>query len=120
LEEFERKLIIVTVLSLVIVALGIFGTYLCKSVQLQRISFTALGLNLNWFVGFLLANKVKKELHRIQYSNMNGQIGFECLLFYSQVQIFFMIFIYIFALVMVKEVLIELKEMDVLALKDGG
>mmetsp|Transcript_9431 Transcript_9431/g.11560 ORF Transcript_9431/g.11560 Transcript_9431/m.11560 type:complete len:135 (+) Transcript_9431:393-797(+) len=31
LEEFERKLIIVTVLSLVIVAIGILGTFLSKS-----------------------------------------------------------------------------------------
>ena len=31
LEEFEQKLIIVTVLSLVVVAIGILGTYLCKS-----------------------------------------------------------------------------------------
>lgn len=34
LEEFEQKLIIVIVLSLVVVAIGIFGTYLCKSVCL--------------------------------------------------------------------------------------
>ena len=31
LEQFEQKLIIVTVLSLVVVAIGILGTYLCKS-----------------------------------------------------------------------------------------
>ena len=72
LDEFEQKLIIVTVLSLVVVAIGILGTFLCKSEQLQSISFVALALNINWLVGFLLANKVKKELHRIQYSNMNG------------------------------------------------
>ena len=61
-----------TVLSLVVVAIGIIGTYLCKSEQLQSISFVALSLNVNWLFGFLLANKVKKELLRIQYSNMNG------------------------------------------------
>jgi len=31
MEEFEQKLIIVTVLSLVVVAIGLLGTYLCKS-----------------------------------------------------------------------------------------
>lgn len=34
IEEFERKLIIVTVLSLVIVAIGILGTFLSKSKSL--------------------------------------------------------------------------------------
>ena len=120
MEEFEQKLIIVTVLSLVVVAIGILGTFLCKSEQLQSISFVALGLNLNWLFGFLLANKVKKELHRIQYSNMNGQTGFEMLIFFCQLQILIMIFIYIYSLFMVKEILIELKEMDIMAIKDGG
>jgi len=31
-----------------------------------------------------------------------------------------MIFIYIYSLIMVKEILIELKEMDILAIKDNG
>lgn len=31
-----------------------------------------------------------------------------------------MIFIYLYLLVMVKEILIELKEMDIMAVKDGG
>lgn len=120
MEEFEQKLIIVTVLSLVVVAIGLLGTYLCKSQQLHNISMVALGLNLNWLIGFLLANKVKKELERIIYSNMNGQTGFELLMFFTQMQILLLILIYIFSLFMVREILIELKEMDVLALKDGG
>ena len=41
-------------------------------------------------------------------------------MFFCQMQILLMIFIYIFSLLMVKEILIELKEMDVLALNDGG
>ena len=32
----------------------------------------------------------------------------------------FLIFIYLYSLVVVREILIELKEMDVLALKDNG
>lgn len=51
---------------------------------------------------------------------MNGQVGFEFLLLYCQTQIFFLIFIYICSLLSVKEVLVELKEMEVLATKDGG
>jgi len=51
---------------------------------------------------------------------MNGQVGFEFLLLYCQTQIFFLIFIYICSLLSVKEVLVELKEMEVLAIKDGG
>ena len=120
LEEFERKLIIVTVLSLVVVAIGILGTYLCKSKQLQLMSYVALGLNLNWGAGFLLANKVKKELNLVQYSHMNGQTGFEMLMLFCQLQILLLITIYIFSLIMVKEIVIELKEMDLLALRDGG
>ena len=120
LEEFERKLVIVTVLSIVVVACGIIGTFLCKSTQLQNISWLALGLNLNWLIGFALSNKVKKELLRIQYSNLNGQTGFECLMLYCQLQILILIFIYIYALIVVRLVLIELKEMDLLSIKDNG
>ena len=72
MEEFERKLVIVTVLSIVVVACGIVGTFLCKSTQLQNISWLALALNLNWLIGFALSNKVKKELLRVQFSNLNG------------------------------------------------
>ena len=72
IEEFERKLIIVTVLSLVIVAIGILGTFLSKSKSLQYLSYMALALNLNWLLGFLASNKVKKELLRVKYSYLNG------------------------------------------------
>lgn len=39
---------------------------------------------------------------------------------FCQLQILLMIFIYIYSLIMVKEILIELKEMDILAIKDNG
>ena len=39
---------------------------------------------------------------------------------YCQLQILILIFIYIYALIMVREVLIELKEMDLLSIKDNG
>ena len=32
----------------------------------------ALALNLNWLLGFLASNKVKKELLRVKYSYLNG------------------------------------------------
>lgn len=42
------------------------------------------------------------------------------MMFFCQLQILIMIFIYLYLLVMVKEILIELKEMDIMAVKDGG
>lgn len=120
IEEFRRKLITVVVLSLVIVAIGIIGTFLCKSKQLQLISYVALGLNLNWLAGFLAAKKVDNELLRVQYDNLNGQTGFEGIMFYCQVQIMIIIGIYLYCLNLVRNIMIELKEMDVLALKDNG
>lgn len=120
LEEFDRKLIIVTVLTLVVVGVGILGTYLSKSPHLQNMSFLALALNVNWFIGFLLSNKVKKELDRVQYSNLNGQVGFELLMLFCQLQVLLLIVIYLYSLLMVKEVVIELKEMDMLAMKENG
>lgn len=120
IEEFRRKLITVVVLSLVIVAIGIIGTFLCKSKQLQLISYVALGLNLNWVAGFLAAKKVDNELLRVQYDNLNGQTGFEGLMIYCQVQIMIIIGIYLYCLNLVRNIMIELKEMDVLALKDNG
>ena len=80
----------------------------------------ALGLNLNWVIGILLGNKVKKELLRVQYTNLNGQTGFDFLILYSQLQILLLIGIYLFCLASVREILIELKEMDLLSAKDDG
>lgn len=82
LDDFERKLIIVVVLSLVVVAIGILGTFLSKSHQLQMLSYAALALNFNWLFGFLASNKVKKELLRIQHTNLSGQTGFEFLMIF--------------------------------------
>jgi len=63
---------IVTVLSLIVVAIGILGAYLSKSKQLWVLSLGALALNFNWLFGFLGSHKVKKELLRIQHTNLNG------------------------------------------------
>ena len=80
----------------------------------------ALGLNLNWATGFLVSNKVKKELLRVQYNNLNGQTGFEFLMVFCQMQIMLLVFIYLCLLFVVRSLLVELKEMDVLAQKDNG
>ena len=42
------------------------------------------------------------------------------MMLYCQLQILILIFIYIYALIVVREVLIELKEMDLLSIKDNG
>ena len=107
-------------ISLVIVAIGILGTFLSKSSTLQNISFVALGLNLNWVIGILLGNKVKKELLRVQYTNLNGQTGFDLLILFSQLQILLLIGVYLFCLISVRDILIELKEMDLLSAKEDG
>lgn len=39
---------------------------------------------------------------------------------FCQLQILLMIFIYIYSLVMVKQILIELKEMEIMGAKDNG
>ena len=83
-------------------------------------SWVALALNMDWLIGFLLSSKVKKELDRVSYSNLNGQTGFEALMLYCQLQILALICIFLYALQMIKSVVIEHKEMDVMALKEGG
>ena len=120
LATFESQLVIVIVLSLVVVATGILGTFLCKSVQLQYISYLALGLNLNWFAGFMLVGKVKRELQNVKFTNLNGQAGFETLMLFCQMQILIMAFIYLFSLALVRDVFVELKEMALLAAKPDG
>ena len=80
----------------------------------------ALALNLNWLLGFLASNKVKKELLRVQHTNLNGQTGFEFMMFYCQGQILFLIGIFLFCMQILKRLIIEMREMDVLALKDNG
>lgn len=62
------------------------------------LSYCALALNLNWLFGFLVSNKVKKELLRIQHTNLNGQTGFELLMIFCKIQIGGLIFIYLYCL----------------------
>lgn len=84
------------------------------------VSFVALGLNFNWALGYFISNRVKKELLRIQHTNLNGQTGFELMMLFCKVQIGALIFIYLFCLHVVKNLIVEIREMDVLALKDNG
>ena len=81
-EDFESRLVLATVVSLVIVAIGILGRYLTKSPTLLNLSLISLFLNLDWLAGFMLSNKVKKELNRIHFRNLNGGMGFELLMTY--------------------------------------
>ena len=81
-EDFESRLVLATVVSLVIVAVGILGRYFTKSPTLLNLSMLSLFLNLDWLMGFMLSNKVKKELHRIHFRNLNGGIAFELLMVY--------------------------------------
>ena len=83
--DFDKQLVYVTILSLFVVLLGMIGNWLTVSQSLLHSSFLALGLNINWFIGFLLSHRVRNELKRIQYSNLNGQIGFELIMIYAQV-----------------------------------
>ena len=120
IEDFETKLLVVTALSLIVCAFGILGNYLCHSVQLHRLGFVSLGLNLNWIIGFLLANKVKWLLDKISHTNLNGYASFECLMLFCQMQILLLVLSYLYILLVIRNILIELKEMDVLAAKDNG
>ena len=80
----------------------------------------SLGLNLNWIIGFLLANKVKWLLDKISHTNLNGYASFECLMLFCQMQILLLVLSYLYILLVIRNILIELKEMDVLAAKDNG
>ena len=80
--DFESRLVLVTVLSLVIVAVGILGRYFTKSPTLLNLSLVSLFLNIDWLVGFMLSNKVNKELNRIHFRNLNGGFSFEMLMIY--------------------------------------
>ena len=93
--DFESRLVLATVVSLVIVAVGILGRYFTKSSTLLNMSLIAIILNLDWLVGFMLSNKVKKELHRIHFRNLNGGTGFELLMVYCQMQILITVGIFI-------------------------
>ena len=120
IEDFETKLLVVTMLSLIVTAFGILGYFLCHSVQLHHLAYVALGLNLNWIIGFFLANRVKWLLDKISHTNLNGYTSFEFLMLFCQMQILLLVFIYLYLLLVIRNILIELKEMDVLAAKDNG
>ena len=97
-EDFESRLVLATVVSLVIVAVGILGRYFTKSPTLLNLSLVSLFLNLDWLFGFMLSNKVKKELNRIHFRNLNGGIAFELLMVYSQMQILITVGLFIYLL----------------------
>ena len=70
--EFDKQLLIVTILSIFVVIIGMIGKWITMSSSLLHTSFFALALNLNWFIGVLLSYRIRNELKRIQYSNLNG------------------------------------------------
>ena len=75
---------IATIVSFVAACNGMCGSYMTESRSLLHSSFLGLGLSFDWAIGFLLSKRVKNELQRIQYSNLNGQVGFELLMLFSQ------------------------------------
>ena len=113
-------MVLATVVSLVIVAVGMLGKYFTKSQTLLTISIIALALNLNWVFGFMLSNKVKKELNRINYRNLNGGVAFELIMVYCQMQILLVVAIFVKLLYSCTVVLTEMRELESFFLKADG
>ena len=89
-------------MSLFIVAIGMAGRWVTDSSSLLNTSFLALALNVNWLFGFILSHRVKNECQRVQYANLNGQVGFELLILYSQIQILVLVLIFIYSLTQIR------------------
>ena len=102
------------------VAVGILGRYFTKSPTLLNLSLVALFLNLDWLAGFMLSNKVKKELNRIHFRNLNGGTAFELLMIYCQTQILILVSIFLYGLASVRRVLTEMRELETLFFKAEG
>jgi hypothetical protein len=79
-DEFTASLRMVSILSIVIFALGIFARIFTRSTVALELSTLASILILNWFFGMLATNKTKKELANVQFRNLNGSFGFESLM----------------------------------------
>ena len=119
-EDFESRLVLATVLSLVSVAAGILGRYCTRSPTLLSLSLVCLFLNGDWLIGFMLSNKVKKELGRIHFRNLNGGAAFELLMAYCQMQIVAIAGLFIYALHCGARVLAEMRELETLAAGGDG
>ena len=96
------------------------GRYFTKSPTLLNLSLVSLFLNLDWLIGFMLSNKVKKELHRIHFRNLNGGTGFELLMVYCQMQILITVALFITVLYQVSKILTEMRELETLSIKQDG
>ena len=95
-EDFDSRLVLALVVTLVALCIGLLGNYLTKSPTLLNLSLVAVFLCINWPIGFLLSNKVKKELNRIHFRHLNGSGAFEMLIVYAQAQIILAVGLFIF------------------------
>ena len=82
-EDFDSRLVLALVVTIIALCIGLLGNYLTKSPTLFNLSLVAIFLCINWPIGFLLSNKVKKELNRIHFRNLNGGTAFEMLMIYA-------------------------------------
>jgi len=119
-DEFSASLRMVSVLSIMIFALGIFARIFAHSTVALELSTLASILIMNWFFGMLATNKTKKELANVQFRNLNGSFGFECLMAFCQAQSALLIVIFIFIFSRVKYAIIEIKALEILSVTDEG
>lgn len=110
-------MVLAFVVTIVALCIGLLGNYLTKSPTLMNLSLVAVFLCINWPIGFLLSNKVKKELNRIHFRHLNGGTAFEMLMIYAQGQILLAIGLFIFLIQASMSIFTESRELEMLFFK---
>ena len=107
-------------MTIVALCIGLLGNYLTKSPTLLNLSLVSVFLCINWPIGFLLSNKVKKELNRIHFRHLNGSTAFEMLMIYAQGQILLAVGLFIFLIQASMSIFTESRELEMLFFKQDG
>ena len=73
-----------------------------------------MGLSFNWIAGFIFVKKVKTQLLQVLYSQLNNLPSFEGLILFCNLQILWLVITYLFLIRSFNNIIIELKDMDLL------
>jgi hypothetical protein len=100
--------------------IGIFAKVFGHSSSAMYLTIISSVLTVNWFFGYASSYRTRKDLATMNFRNLNGSLNFEALMIFSQLQVLFLVLVFIFAYEQFKNMFIELKSLKMLAAQNDG
>ena len=114
-EEFEASLKQVGWVTGIAVIFGLIGFSAGHSHTALLLTIISICLCFNWLFGFIFSYRTRKDLANLNFRNLNGSLNFEALMGFAQLQILILVGTFIFAFSKFTSVIIEIRELSLLA-----